>query len=55
MTIILLIQLSDWFYILKQSEITQNKIKPFYYNKTMVHVGKGCGVHTFLLKKLNRL
>ncbi len=55
MTVILLIQLSDWFYILKQSEIKQNKIKPFYYNETMVNFGKGCGVHIFLLKKLNRL
>ncbi len=28
---ILLIQLTDWFYGLKHSEITQKKIKQFYY------------------------
>ncbi len=52
MAIILLIQLSDWFYGLKHSEITQKKIKQFYYDKTMVHFCKGCDVHMFLLKKL---
>ncbi len=31
MAIILLIQLSDWFYSLKHSETTQKKIKQFYY------------------------
>ncbi len=31
MAIILFIQLSDWFYGLKHSEITQKKIKQFYY------------------------
>ncbi len=31
MAIILLIQLSDWFYGLKPSEITQKKIKQFDY------------------------
>ncbi len=30
MTIILLIQLFDWFYSLKHSEIMQKKIKQFY-------------------------
>ncbi len=29
--VILLIQLSDWFYGLKNLEITQKKIKQFYY------------------------
>ncbi len=37
MAIILLIQLSDWFYILKHSETTQKKTKQFYYDKTMVY------------------
>ncbi len=31
MAIILLIQLSDWFYGLKHSEITQKKNKQIYY------------------------
>ncbi len=44
---ILLIQLSDWFYSLKYSEITQNKIKQFYYDKTMVNLCKGWDVHVF--------
>ncbi len=52
MVIILLIQLSDWFYSLMHSEITQKKIKQFYYDKTMVNFCKGCDVHMFLLKKL---
>ncbi len=52
MAIILLIQLYDWFYGLKHSEIKQKKIKQFYYDKIMVNFCKGCGVHMFLLKKL---
>ncbi len=54
MAMILLIQLSDWFYSLKHSEITQKKIKQFYYDKTMFNFCKGCDVHLFffLLKKL---
>ncbi len=54
MAMILLIQLSDWFYGLKHSEITQKKIKQFYYDKTMVNFCKGCDVHLFVcfLKKL---
>ncbi len=47
MGIIILIQLSDWFYGLKHSEITQKKIKTFCYNKTMVNFNKGCDVHLF--------
>ncbi len=49
-TIILLIQLSDWFYSLKHSEITQNKIKQFYYDKTMVNFFKVCDVHMFFVE-----
>ncbi len=41
MAIILLIQLSDWFYSLKHSEITQKKIKQLYYDETMVYLCKG--------------
>ncbi len=41
-----------WFYSLKHSEITQKKIKQFYYDTTMVHFCKGCDVNMFLLKKL---
>ncbi len=52
MSMILLIQLSDLCYGLKHSQITQNKIKQFYYDKTMVNFCKGCDVHVFLLKKL---
>ncbi len=48
MAIILLIQLSDWFYSLKHSEITQKTIEKFYYDKTMVNFFKGCDVHMFL-------
>ncbi len=51
MAIIWLIQLSDWFYSPKHSEITQKKIK-LYYDKTMVNFCKGCDVHMFFLKKL---
>ncbi len=40
MAIILLIQLSDWFYGLKHSKIMQKKIKQFYYDKTMVNFCK---------------
>ncbi len=46
----LLIQLLDWVYSLKHSEITQKKIKQFYYDTTMVNICKGCDVHTFLLE-----
>ncbi len=35
MAIILLIQLSDWFYSLEHSEITQTKIKQFYCDVVM--------------------
>ncbi len=52
MAMILLTQLSDWFYSPKHSEITQKKIKQFYYDKTMVNFCKGCYVHMFFLKKL---
>ncbi len=52
MAIILLIQLSDWFYALKHSEITQKKIKQFYYNKTMVHFCKVCDVHMFFVEEI---
>ncbi len=55
MAIILLIQLSDWFYGLKQSKIMQKKIKQFYYDKNMLNGCKGCDVHMFLLNKLYRL
>ncbi len=54
MAMILLIPLSDSFYSLKHSEITQNKIKQFYYDN-MVNFGEGCDVHMFLLNKLKRL
>ncbi len=52
MAMILLIQLSDWFYSPKHSEITQKKIKQLYYDKTMVNFCKGCDVHMFFLNKL---
>ncbi len=52
---ILLIQLSDWVYGLRHSEITKKKIKQFYYTKIMVHFCKGCDVYMFLLKKLKGL
>ncbi len=52
MAMILLIQLSDWSYSPKHSEITQKKIKQLYYDKTMVNFCKGCDVHMFFLKKL---
>ncbi len=51
LAMILLIQLFDWFYSLKHSEITQKKIKQFYYDTTMVNFCKGCDVNMFLLKK----
>ncbi len=44
MAMILLIQLSDWFYSPKHSEITQKRIMQLYYDKTMVHFCKGCDV-----------
>ncbi len=46
------IQLSDWFYGLKHSEITQKKIKQFYYDKTMVNFCKGCDVHMFFVEEI---
>ncbi len=49
MSIMLLIQLSDWFYGLKHSEITQKKIKQFHYDKTMVNSCKGCDVRMFFV------
>ncbi len=52
MAIILLIQLSDWFYSLKHSEITQKKMKQFYYDKTMVKFCKGCDVHMFFVEEI---
>ncbi len=45
------IQLSDWFYGLKHSEITHKKIKQFYH-ENHGYFCKGCDVHMFLLKKL---
>ncbi len=52
MAIILLIQLSGWFYSLKHSEITQKNIKQFYYDKTMVNLCKGCDVHIFFVEEI---
>ncbi len=54
MAIILLIQLSDWFYrdSLKHSEMMQKKIKQFYLDKTIVHFCKGCDVHVFFVKEI---
>ncbi len=52
MAIILLIQLSDWFYSLKHSETTQKKIKQFYYDKTMVNFCKGCDLHMFNVEEI---
>ncbi len=49
MAIILLIQLSDWFYGLKHSKGMQKKIKQFYYDTIMVNFCKGCDVHMFFL------
>ncbi len=46
-----MIQLSDWFYGPKHSEITQKKIKQFYI-KTMVHFCKGCDVHVFFVEEV---
>ncbi len=51
MAIILLIQLSDWFYGLKHSEITQRKLSSFTM-KTMVNFGKGCNVHMFFVEEI---
>ncbi len=52
LAIILLILLSDWLYGLKHSEITQKKIKQFYYDKTMVNFCKGCDVHMFFVEEI---
>ncbi len=52
MVMILLIQLSDWFYSLKHSEIIQKKIKQCYYNKTMINFFKGCDVHMFFVEEI---
>ncbi len=52
MAMILLIQLSDWFYSLKHSEITQKTIEQFYYDKTMVNFCKGCDVHMFFVEEI---
>ncbi len=52
MAIILLIQLSDWFYGLKHSEITQKKIKQFYYDKTMGNFCKGCDFHMSFVEEI---
>ncbi len=43
------IQLTDWFYVLNHSEITQKKTKQFYY---MVYFGKGCDVHMFFVEEI---
>ncbi len=45
------IQLSDWFYGPKHSEITQKKIKQFY-DKTLVNFCKGCDVHMFFVEEI---
>ncbi len=47
MTVILLI-----FYSLKHSEITQKKIKQFYYDKSIVNFWKGCDVHIFFVEEI---
>ncbi len=47
---IFLIQLSDGFYSLKHSEITQKKIEQFYYDKTMVNIWKRCDVHVLKIE-----
>ncbi len=47
MAIILLMQLSDWFYSLRHSKITQKRIEQFYYDKSMVKFSKSCDVHMF--------
>ncbi len=52
MAIILLIQLSDWVYSLKYSEITQKKTKQFYYDKTMVNFCKDFDVHMFFVEEI---
>ncbi len=52
LAMIILIQLSDWFYGLKNSEITQKKIKQFYYDKTMVNVCNRCDVHMFFVEEI---
>ncbi len=46
MTIILLIQFSDWFYGLKHQQSGKTKLSSFT-TKTMVHFCKGCDVHMF--------
>ncbi len=43
MAMVLLTQLSDWVDSIKYSEITQKKIKQFYYDKGC----KSCDVHKF--------
>ncbi len=48
----ILLQLFDLIVCLKNSEITQKKIKQFYYHTTMVNFCKGCDVNMFLLNKL---
>ncbi len=47
MTLILLI-----IYSLKHSEITQKKIKQFYYDKSIVNFWKGCDVHMFFVEEI---
>ncbi len=37
---------------LKHSEITQKKIKQFYYDNTMVNFCKGCDVHMFFVEEI---
>ncbi len=44
------IQLSDWFYGLKHSEITLKKIKQFYYKKHG-YFCKGCDILMFFVEE----
>ncbi len=45
------IHLSDWFYGLKHSEITQKKIKQFYHENHGSFC-KGCDVHMFFVEEI---
>ncbi len=36
----------------KKKEITQKKIKQFYYDNTMVNFCKGCDVHVFFVEEI---
>ncbi len=49
------IQLSDWFYGLKHSEIIQKSRKgklSSFTTKTMVHFCKDCDVHMFFVEEI---